>query len=518
MANNFELTCGKQRGGKNVGQEDFVLDWIGRGLPAVLLLPHEGDWDVRIVALILSLFGGQKLWWHKLKETSRVFPLNFWIQSQHPDPWQRRMENQANAAAVMEMIAHWRGVKWSEHPLIDEVLYYGLQLLLQQHDAHSLGDLGRILYPEDKFHKQLLATCTEDETFSFWRSIPRGRVAERKELGGARRAFREVFGDVAFSLRDSNTSFFDESLHHGHVHVFSGTENQRSTSVLFNLVKYKAAQFVRNRYFTTGRPFPLLILIDEAVGLGMIRRWDVDQVFQQMAKMGLFVRIIAHSPNFGDPQLNEDVLQFMDCVRVFGCGSDTIALKLAKLIRTRAMDFHRVHHFDEQVRVVQSGYEEIEERSRRVGKTDDTTITYRKRPKMVERVYRQERYMDPDDIFLEDAGKLMCAPVGACFVADGANVYWKQVKMRPEPWAWKEMTAMKVDAFYREMLTRPEFVTPSLGGSERTLSSPSSQSIRERSIRSSNGVSGSESKNSDSPATKRLLDALKRSAKKRGAP
>jgi len=74
-----------------------------------------------------------------------------------------------------------------------------------------------------------------------------------------------------------------------------------------------------------------------------------------------------------------------------------------------------------------------------------------------------DRYMAIDDVFKDEAGKLMRAPVGRRAVREGGRVFWEQVEKPEEPWGFEEMTRWKVNTFYEKMLSRPQFVTPSIG-------------------------------------------------------
>lgn len=246
----------------------------------------------------------------------------------------------------------------------------------------------------------------------------------------------------------------------------------------------------------------------------MLQKFDVHKIMTHMPKKGLSTIVIAHTPNVSpDKELNKDFLGQLDRIDAFGTGSYEVAMDMAKEM-ARTINFHRSHHTDERRRQIHKGWETVETKS--TTKSEDReseTKGTRERPIYEEEVTTVNHYMSTSDQLMEFAIALMSAGRGLCAVRDQNGVRWEQVQRRGDPWVLPTRTARKMKAFYAEMLNRPEYV--STGDFAQKHSNAYSAWFQQPSECASTGASESESKNSDIPATSRLLDALKRSAKKR---
>lgn len=248
----------------------------------------------------------------------------------------------------------------------------------------------------------------------------------------------------------------------------------------------------------------------------MIREWDVHVMLTQMAKMGLFVRIIQHTPNSGDPLLTDDVLALMDRVESYATTSDVAADKMARVIAGRVVDSHRIHHQDARRRQVHDGFETVDFTTKTVGKESSTTTKgKRDRARFREELEQVDHYMATSDWFREYAQGLMGAPVGRRLVGEGDQVFWEDVHRRDEPWGFPELTSRALETFYQEMLKRPEFVTPTFSAGATTLPSPSTDSTWQPSSNSSNGRNGHSTQPSLSEATRALQAILRRTGRNR---
>jgi len=248
----------------------------------------------------------------------------------------------------------------------------------------------------------------------------------------------------------------------------------------------------------------------------MLQKLDIHSDMTQKPKTGLRNIFIAHTPQVcgTDRELNKDFLGQIDELVVFGTGSSEVAMDLAKEIGIPIIDLYRIHHTEERRRQIHDGYDVIETRSKTTSDDRESeTKGTRERPRYREVVDVVNHYMSPSDQLMEKATILTNMGRGECFVRDRRGVRLVQVQRRGDPWVLPTRTKRKMDAFYEEMLNRPEYV--STGDFAQKHWNDYSAWFQQPSECSSPTSTEPESTNSDSPATKRLLDALKRSAKKR---
>ncbi len=477
------LVCGATRSGKSEATLARLVPLARLGECAIVLLDPPGTLAVKFLLHLEALGLTHRVLYDRLADTDRVPGYDWFQRSEHPDPLQRAAENDERIREFAAILLRRRGGQdLAQSALIEETLLAALRLYVYQRAPAPLPWLADVFTLGSEARSQLLSNCTEPELvwkFHQWASLSPN--ARRTETGPAERILRAVLESPAFRVRSGDPTFDVGTFLDAHgILILDGSSrgnlSRDAASVMMGAVILRAIRHCR-----TGSRSWIVLVLDEAVNAGLVGLHE-SQALAEAGKWGLEVMILVQSP-FGFPseEIGRNVLQ--NCWRHewFRQGSPEAARLAAEDIATPQLDPLQVHHTEERIRTVDTGFERVRTESQGERTDPRGHVQGRSRswqtvlwPRHREVREVQARYTALADQVLLRQKELMLLRPGERFVrSDRVTPVAEYVPMLESPWpalqtragASRETAAdvlaeARVREILRAMKGRPAFRSP----------------------------------------------------------
>jgi hypothetical protein len=439
------FACGATRSGKSEAELVRLVALAKANDCAIVLLDPPGTLAKKFL-LHLDLLGlTRRVIYDRLADTDRIPGYDWLVPSTHLDPLQREAENDERIREFASVLLRRRGIQdMATVPLIEETLLAALQLYINQGSVVPLHWLADAFDAHSEAHARLLVNCTADETVRRFREFALlSRTRRREETAPAERILRAVLRSPAFRVRSGSATFDLRSFLDGRgILILDGSStgnlSRDAASVMMGAVILRTIQHCRS-----GSTTKVVLVLDEAVNAGLVGLYE-SRAIAEVAKWALEFHILVQDPfGFATEEIRSNVLQ--NCWRHewFRQGSPDAAKFAAEDIAIPLLDPLRVHHTEERVRTVDTGFERVETTSR--SETVDSHGHTRTRgtswhttlwPLRKEVRDRQARYTALTDQVLLYQKELLLLRPGYRFVRDDAITQIPEyVPQLAAPWA-----------------------------------------------------------------------------------
>jgi hypothetical protein len=439
------FVCGATRSGKSEAELSRLVPLARGNGCAIVLMDPPGTLAKKFLLHLDALGLTRRVLYDRLADTDCVPGYDWLIPSQNPDPLQRQAENDERAREFAAVLLRRRGIRdVASKPLIEETVLSAIRVFLHQATACPLPWLADVFDPHAEARLQLLRNCTEPELVRKFRDFAALSItARRTETAPAERALRAVLGSPAFRARSGSATFDVGHFLDGRgILILDGSSagnlSRDAASVMMGAVILRVIQHCR-----TGAKGRVVLVLDEAMNANLLGLYE-SQALAEAGKWGLEVHVIVQDPfGFPSPEVRSNVMQ--NCWRHewFRQGSPDAARLAAEDIATPLLDPLKVHHAEERVRTVDTGFDRITTISRsesvdpqghsRGRSTSWQTVLW---PRRKEIRSTQDRYVALADQALLMQKELMLLLRGYRFVRDDTVTRVPEyVPMLPRPWA-----------------------------------------------------------------------------------
>lgn len=336
-------------GGTNSGKTNFTLcelfDIIREYRHWVTFVAPHPQAALDLVAELYAIFGDailNRLVVEQLGDTDRVIMRNFIQKSQNPDPWQRRMENDAFASNILSLLAARRKMEdFYEKPSLEEIslltikLYQNLDVWIPEYLIPKLLD------PKHPLSKYAIQHCADEEVKEeFEKKINVAPSVAETSTKPVARMFSQLLANTAMRARTCKPARWDKKFFHNANGIFIIVANGCSPDAIRT---YTFAEFQQvSAWARNGEIGPGLFVADEALNYGLITEYE-SRALATLRGFGVAIWYLTQSLNFPTDGIRENVLsnttQFW-----FRQGNGDLA-KIAANNLLPLLDEYQIHHY-----------------------------------------------------------------------------------------------------------------------------------------------------------------------------
>lgn len=324
------LTVGQTTSGKSTAKcRDIVLEAL-RGLTSIVVCdPHKNSLARWICTHLLARGLERRVLFDQLSYLKKVLGWCWLEPSKAKDELTRRAENDERKRALGALLGWQRGTQ-QLGPQTQECVDLAVEFYIAQDEETDIRELHNVLVPGHPILKKMLDHCTDPDLTRWFGDLARRKIA-RGVVAPAYRLISGVTRCPSFQLRSvrsidafSLEAFLGNPDNPGILLIEGGSDGNvsfESMRVMLGAVIQKVVSFVKNR----PHPEPRIhLVIDEGAAAGLVDRY-LSRVLMETQKGGLNVTILTQTPNFGNPFVNDSVMQNTQRHEWMFCGSAAVA-------------------------------------------------------------------------------------------------------------------------------------------------------------------------------------------------
>jgi hypothetical protein len=440
------LIVGSTGSGKSEGELVDLMHLAGRRDCAVVLLDGHGPLAFRAAGHWAARGHEARIVYEPLGEVDRVLCWDMLPRSTASALSRQRIEDAETRDEFAQCFLAQRNLETlNDRPWTKEWLEAAISLCQAQPQPEHLGSLLAAFRVGSAEYERLLNSCTQADIIQKFRGMERLRrrseVQYELQTGPSRRLLELVCSSEVMRLR-SRPGPFDwlQALRQHRLIAFDGggLRSREIKRTLMLLVSLQVIHAVRRHFGLTGRPLPVVLVLEEAGALGLVTPF-VLLALQELRKAGLSIHLITQSClDFEDRNLFEAVLANTPWQAWYQLLSPADQELGAKALANATFNAHAVHYT--RTRTIQNGVERVpmvslgeasDPRSETMIRRDRRTgTTLRTRYRQV----AEPSYKTPQLHDQEFRTKLATLRVGQRLVRDRSGVRYERVHLVRSPW------------------------------------------------------------------------------------
>jgi hypothetical protein len=302
------LVVGSTGSGKSAGELVEVVRLARRRTHAVVLLDPHGPLARQAVGHWARRGHEARVVYEPLAATDRVLGWPLVPPAVGATPAARRLERTEVRDDLAQCLMAPRGVgTLADRPLTREWVDAALGLLLSQREPVTLTALPDAFRVGSAGYRKLLAGCDDPALVGKFRdleAIRRRQPVQYEALtGAARRLAEQACESEVVRLRADGGFDWPTALRGRSLVAFDGggVRSRDLRRTFFLLASLGVLHAVRRHFAATGRPLPVVLVLDEAGALDLVSPF-VRLALQELRKAGLAVHLLTQScGDFGEP-------------------------------------------------------------------------------------------------------------------------------------------------------------------------------------------------------------------------